>query len=131
MTNGDQIALTLPADDAFQRVAHLVLGGLASRHDLTVEALEDLTLALDTLLERYGDSVDEITVRMGIADGLIRMDVGPFADADVRAEIEHAADDELDVHRILAAVCDDVTVTDGDAGQWVALTKRADGERRR
>src|SRR5207302_905257 len=84
----DKIALTLPADDAFQRVAHLVLGGLASRHDLTVETLEELTLALDTVLERYGDAIDQVTVQMGIADGVITMDVGPFGEDEFRSEIE-------------------------------------------
>ena len=104
----DKIALTLPADDAFQRVAHLVLGGLASRHDLTVETLEELTLALDTVLERYGDAIDQVTVQMGIADGVITMDVGPFGEDEFRSEIESESDD-LDVHRILSAVCDGVS----------------------
>ena len=119
----DKIALTLPADDAFQRVAHLVLGGLASRHDLTVETLEELTLALDTVLERYGDAIDQVTVQMGIADGVITMDVGPFGEDEFRSEIESESDD-LDVHRILSAVCDGVSVSDRDGGHWVELTKR-------
>src|SRR5439155_756352 len=115
-------ALTLPADDAFQRVAHLVLGGLASRHDLTVETLEELTLALDTVLERYGDAIDQVTVQMGIADGVITMDVGPFGEDEFRSEIESESDD-LDVHRILSAVCDGVSVSDRDRG--VELTTYA------
>ena len=123
----DEIQLTLPADDAFQRVAHLVLGGLASRHDLTVETLEDLTLALDTLLERYGDGIDEVTVRVNMEDGSVRMEVGPFGDFDVRNDVERESDDALDVHRILAAVCDDFSVDDGPGGQRVSLTKRVDG----
>ena len=42
----DEISLTLPADDAFRRVAHLVLGRLAVRLDLTFESLEDLRAGL-------------------------------------------------------------------------------------
>ena len=53
--SGDEISLTLPADDAFHSVAHLVLGGLAVRLDLTFENLEDLELAIDALLERSTD----------------------------------------------------------------------------
>jgi len=52
--SGDEICLTLPADEAFHGVAHLVLGGLAVRLDLTYENLQDLELALDALLERSG-----------------------------------------------------------------------------
>ena len=47
----DTITLTLPPEREFQRVAHLVLGGLAVRLNLTLEALEDLQLALDGLLD--------------------------------------------------------------------------------
>lgn len=120
----DEIELTLPADDAFHRVAHLVLGGLASRHDLTVETLEDLTLALDTLFDRYGDHVDDVTLRMRIDDDEMHVDVGPFAGVDVRSEIERESADSLDVHRILSAVVDNVAVEDRDGAQWVQLEKR-------
>ncbi len=48
----DEITLTLPRAPEFQRVAHLVLGGLAVRLNLTVEHLEDLQLALDAVLDR-------------------------------------------------------------------------------
>ena len=62
----DQITLTIPRGPDFQRVAHLVLGGLAARMNLTIENLEDLQLALEALLDG-GDSVNgdgSITVRM-------------------------------------------------------------------
>ena len=123
----DEIALTLPADDAFHRVAHLVLGGLATRHDLTVETLEDLTLALDTLLERYGDTGDEVTVRVRFGDERVEMEIGPFVGTDVRAAIDRVSEGELDLHRILAAVCDDASVENRDHGEWVRLTKRVPG----
>ena len=48
----DEITLTIPRDAEFHRVAHLVLGGLAVRLDLTIENLEDLQLALDAILAR-------------------------------------------------------------------------------
>ncbi len=119
----DEISLTLPADEAFHRVAHLVLGGLAVRHELTYEHLEDIELALDTLLER-GDDGCEVTVRVQIGDGELRTLVGPF-DTDVLAELEHDAGEALDLRRILEAVCDRVDVADG----WIELTKRINGSR--
>lgn len=124
----DEIALTLPADEAFTRVVHLVLGGLAVRLDLTVEVLEDLELGLDTLLERFETAAaDEVTVRIRIGDGELHTLVGPFT-ADIRKEVEHETDD-LDLRRILRAVAERVEVTDGDGGQWVELTKRVSGSR--
>ncbi len=116
----DEISLTLPADEAFHRVAHLVLGGLAVRLDLSFEHLEDLELALDTLLKQSGEEGD-VTVRVRVLDDELRTTVGPFTS--VRAELEEY-DDSLNLHRILDAVCDRVEITEADEGQWVELTKR-------
>jgi hypothetical protein len=128
--NVDKIALTLPADDAFHRVAHLVLGGFADRHNLTVEALDELTLALDTVLERYGENADEVTVRVGIVGDEVHTEVGPFKDTNVRAELERETAGALDLGRILSALCDGVSVSDRDGSEWVELRKsveRAEG----
>jgi anti-sigma regulatory factor (Ser/Thr protein kinase) len=119
----DEIRLTLPADDAFHSVAHLVLGGLAARLNLTFENLEDLELALDSLLERPSDG-REVTLRVVVSDGELRMIVGPFTG--VREEFEQGGADSLNLGRILGAVCDTVEIQDRDGTQWVELTKRLD-----
>lgn len=119
--SGDEISLTLPADEAFHRVAHLVLGGLAVRLDLTFENLEDLELALDALLERTPRE-EEVTLRVRMADGELHTTVGPFAA--VRAELERGGSADLNLSRILGAVCDSVEITDRDGSEWVQLTKR-------
>lgn len=119
----DEICLTLPADDAFHGVAHLVLGGLAARLNLSFEAFEDLELALDTLLERLSDG-REVTVRVLVDDGKLRTIVGPFAA--VRAELGEGGTNALNLGRILGAVCDSVQIEDRDGSQWVELTKRLD-----
>lgn len=119
----DEICLTLPADDAFHGVAHLVLGGLAARLNLSFETLEDLELALDALLERPNDG-REVTVRVFVEDGELRTIVGPFTS--VRADLEEGGTNSLNLGRILGAVCDFVQVEDRDGSQWVELTKRLD-----
>ena len=120
--SGDEIQLTLPADDAFHSVAHLVLGGLAVRLNLTFESLEDLELALDALLERtQGD--DEIQLRVRVLDGELQTVVGPFAS--VRAELEDGGN-ALNLSRILSAVCDSVEISERDGAEWVELTKRVE-----
>jgi hypothetical protein len=121
--NVDEISLTLPADEAFHRVANLVLGGLALRLDLTFENLEDLELALDTLLERSGGG-ENVTVRVRILNGELQTVVGPFES--VRAELEAGSEDSLNLRRILATVCDRVEIADRDGAQWVELTKRVE-----
>ena len=119
----DEICLTLPADDAFHSVVHLVLGGLAARLNLSFETLEDLELALDTLLERPSDG-REVTVRVFVEDGELRTIVGPFTA--VRSELGEGGTNSLNLGRILGAVCDSFQIEDRDGSQWVELTKRLD-----
>jgi hypothetical protein len=119
--SGDQISLTLPADEAFHRVAHLVVGGLAVRLDLTFEHLEDLELALDALLERPS-AEHALTVSVHVLDGELRTTVGPFTA--MRAELDRGGAAALNLSRILGAVCDSVAVTDRNGSEWVELTKR-------
>jgi hypothetical protein len=114
----DEISLTLPADQAFHRVAHLVLGGLAGRLELTYESLEDLELALDALLARRGDGGD-VTLRVRVADDELHTAVGPFG-PEVLRELEHEAGEALDLRRILDAVSDRVQISDG----WIEFAKR-------
>ncbi len=115
----DEITLTLPRDADFHRVAHLVLGGLAVRMDLTVENLEDLQIALDSLLGRSELEEGDVTVRMAVCDGALETYVGPLP-ASVLDEIEREQDNELSLRRVLDSTVDDVHV-DGDT---VRLTKK-------
>jgi hypothetical protein len=115
----DEITLTIPRDADFHRVAHLVLGGLAVRMDLTVENLEDLQIALDSVLGRSELEDGDITVRMALHDGALETIVGPLP-ASVLDEIEREQDDALSLRRVLESTVDDVHV-DGDS---VRLTKK-------
>jgi hypothetical protein len=115
----DEITLTIPRERDFHRVAHLVLGGLAVRLDLTIENLEDLQLALDAVLDRTDPAIGEITVRMAVRDGELQAVVGPLTRR-LLDEIESEADDGLGIRRVLESTVEDVHV-DGD---WVRLTKK-------
>jgi hypothetical protein len=115
----DEIVLTLPVEEEFQRVAHLILGGLAVRLDLTFEHLEDMQLALDGLLERRSDS--PVTVAVTVDDGHLSTRVGPFADGAL-ADLDHD-DSPVGLRRILETVVDTFEVEDRDGAQWVRLTK--------
>jgi hypothetical protein len=124
----DEITLTIPRDADFHRVAHLVLGGLAIRMDLTVENLEDLQIALDSILGRSELADGDITVRMALRDGALETRVGPLP-LELLDEIEREQDHELSLRRVLESTVDDVHV-DGDT---VRLTKKvaAGGENAR
>jgi len=115
----DEIVLTLPREPDFQRVTHLVLGGLAVRLDLTIENLEDLQIALDTILARVDPAAGDITVRMRVTEGELETIVGPLTQR-LLDEIEHEGDGGLGVRRVLDSTVEDVHVD----GEWVRLTKK-------
>ena len=126
MTPSDEITLTLPAERDFFRVAHLVLGGLAVRLNLTFESLEDLQLALDGLLEREPGN-GEMTVCVSVGTGVLETLVGPFGDEErLREELEREPGDDVTLRRVLDAVVDEVALERRDGGQWVRLTKRVE-----
>jgi hypothetical protein len=120
----DEITLTLPRLRPYTRIAHLVLGGLAVRLDLTFESLEDLQLALAGLLDRP-DGEGFVTLTLSVEPERIRATVGPFGDA-VRAELERDETGEgegVGLRRVLDTVVDDVALGSRADGYWVELTK--------
>jgi hypothetical protein len=117
----DEITLTVPRERPFYAVAHLVLGGLAVRLNLTLESLEDLQVALAGLLERA--DAKEVTVRMRVMERELEAELGPFDGTDLRNELEREPGDELGLRRILDTVVDDVRVEGRQDGAWVVLRK--------
>jgi len=116
---GDEIILTIPREEPFHEVAHLVLGGVAARLDLTFESIDDLETALDAVLERAAEDGD-VTVQLRLADGAIVTRVGPFAADRLRAELERDSSDDVTLRRILDTVVDSYEL---DADGWLELTK--------
>ena len=117
----DEITVTIPRERPFGAVAGLVLGGVAARHSLTLDVLDDLQLALETLLERE-EHEGEVSVVLRVADGSIHTSVGPFARASL-AELEDETDAGLGLRRLLTTVVDTVELAERDGGCWVDLHK--------
>jgi len=117
----DEITLVIPAQDDFRPIVHLVIGGLAVRLDLTMDALEDLQVALDALLTRRDDE-GEVTVRVVFDDEVMRANVGPLPST-ILEDIERDGN-ELGLRRVLETVCDTFQVEDHGGELWVQLTKQ-------
>ena len=116
----DEIVLRLPRERPFFGVAHLVLGGLAVRLDLSFEQLEDVQVALAELLEQH-ENGDDITVSVTVEGGVLRASVGPF-DETLATDLERDGG-PVGLRRVLDTVVDSVEVTDRDGQPWVVLTK--------
>lgn len=116
----DEIRLVLPAEEDFRHIAHLVVGGLGVRLDLTYDALEDLQVALGALLGCRDDD-GEIVVTVSADRGGVRASVGPFGTGSLEALT--ADGDGIGLRRVLDTVTDGFDVEERDGSSWVELSK--------
>ena len=122
------IELRIPNERPFHGVARLVVGGLAARHNLSYEALEDLQLALATILE--GDEYstgDAICVELEVTEEAIAMAIGPVNGDAVRADLQNSAEGDLGLGRLLGTLVEDAGVEAREDGDWLCLSKRVRG----
>ena len=119
----DEFTIHIPRERPFSAVADLVVGGIAARHDVTLDVLDDIQLALDALLE-YDDADDgEVGIVLRVADDTIEASVGPLAQKTAAALEEEAAGDGVGLRRLLETTMDSVSLSDRDGGPWVDLRK--------
>ena len=120
----DVVTLQLPRERDFFGVAHLVLGGLGARLDLTYDVLEEMTTAIDELLNQR-EVTDDVTLTVKIEEGALSATVGPFSSR--VAEELHTSDTGLGLRRVLETTVDAVAVSEHDGGHWVELRKSVEG----
>lgn len=116
----DEIRLVIPAEEDFRPIAHLVAGGLAARLDVTYDDLEDLQVGIEALLA-LRDDLGELVVSLSADEATLRASLGPFS---AEALHEGGPDGGLDIHRVLATVCDTHEIEEREGACWVDLTKR-------
>jgi hypothetical protein len=121
---GDEITLTIPREQPFHEVAHLVLGGFAARLNLTFESLDDLETALDAVLERAATD-GHVTVKLRLEEGTICAAVGPLPVESLRPELERDPGADVTLRRVLDTVVDGYEL-DGDG--WLELRKHVEQE---
>jgi hypothetical protein len=109
----DTIELTVPAERRFLGVVNLVLGGLGSRLDLPFERIDDLQLAVDSVLAQGDSSVSgTLTVEVAVDDSRLAVRVGPLVDGG-------ASDDGL--KRVLATLVSSAWPLDRQGREWIEL----------
>ena len=113
----DTIVLTIPTASEFRGVASLVLGGVGSRLDLPFERMDDLQLAVLSMLD--ASRTDDVSVEIRAEDGHVAVSVGPLRDG---------AEDDAGLALVLTRLTNRVESARRDDGPWVTVVvARADG----
>ena len=112
----ERVIVEFPATAGYRGVGRLVLGGLSARFELPVDRVEDLLLALDSLLSQEL-AADAVTMEAIAGPSGLRARVGPFTSS----QVEDAA-----VARVLNPLVDEVIEQDASDGYWVELGVSAD-----
>lgn len=120
--DGGVVTISIPREAGFATVAGLVVGGIAARHEMTIDVLDDLQLALDTLLEHEEADEGEISLVVQVDGESIEAAVGPVG-PDVVSALEQDDDHGIGLRRLLRSTVDDVSVAERDGGHWVELRK--------
>jgi hypothetical protein len=111
----DRIVLTLPGAPKLRGVATLVLGGIGSRLDLPYEKVDDLQLAVLSVLST-GD-VERVTIEVDVNGEAVDVSIGPLAAGVAR---------DRGLRRVLERLVDGVepsprTSGDGAPEEWISL----------
>ena len=124
-TSDNAVRITVPARAEFLHVVRTVVGSVAARHDLTIDAIEDLRIAVDEacaqLLATRGSSV---TVEIApVGDGV---DAVCSTDADVATWPPEGIQHSL-ATQVLQGLADSVAWERTAAGPSVRVGKRSVG----
>jgi hypothetical protein len=113
----DTILLTIPTASVYRGVASLVLGGVGSRLDLPYERMDDLQLAVLSMLD--ASNGEDASVEIRAEDGHVAVSVGPLRDG---------AEDDAGLTLVLMRLTDGIEAARRDDGSWLTVfVARADG----
>lgn len=124
----DAVRLTVPYARPYYSVVRLVVGGLAARLDFPYEHVEDVQIALETLLGGDGYVVGEdVTVEVSVGENGLEILVGPLdarrLERELAAELD--ASRGLGLRRLLSTVTGGFDLERRDGREWVRMRKDA------
>jgi len=121
LNTSQTVTLTIPGELRFVGIARLFVGGLAARLDLGYETMDDLQLALESVLGK-AELGEEITLEAHVEGEGLSILVGPLRRDPLEAGAPHA--ERLELQRLLAALVAEAESTTRGDGCWLRLDVR-------
>lgn len=112
MTEKESFVLTIPTTTRFQGVATLVLGGIGSRLDLPYERMDDLQLAVLSLLAAGREDHISVEVEVEAEKEAMSVSVGPLA---------AGSNSDEGLARVLQRLADSIESVQRDGNEWLTL----------
>ena len=122
----DSVLLSFPRDSRYYSVARLVVGGIAAPLQMSYDALDDLQLAISSLLDHedlaLGAPEEEVQLRLTVDDSRLSAAIGEFAAGSLDKAFDRQGG-EMGLRRLLDTIVDEVAIDSTSDGEWVTLTK--------
>jgi hypothetical protein len=116
-----RITLTIPGERRYIGIVRLFVGGLATRLDLGYDTMDDLQLALESIL-RKSAPLGKITLEACIEDDSVSILVGPLNADPLQSDASRP--DTLELERLLSALVAGAESIPRDGGSWLRLDVR-------
>ena len=107
----DRIVLSVPPGSEFHGTLRLVVGGIGARSQLGYEQVNELQLAVESVVSHRRPSGPAVVVQADVDDRSVSLLVGPF-------EIE----DDTAGLRVAEKLVDSVGVVTLEDGEWLELS---------
>ncbi|MCW2961546.1 MAG: hypothetical protein JWM90_1933 [Thermoleophilia bacterium] len=125
------VALRFPRDSRYYAVARLVVGGMAAPLQMSYDALDDLQLAISSLLDHEELTLtaadgDDVELRLEVSEHELVASLGNFALGGLERAFQEGSGpgSQLGLKRLLDTIVDGVSVDADGTGERVSLTKR-------
>lgn len=106
----DTIILSIPSSPRMRSVATLVIGGMGSRVELPYEKIDDLQLAVLSVLPAAADA--QVTLEVAASDDALSLEIGPLVTG------SHA---DPGLRPVLERLVDSVEPATRDGREWLTL----------
>jgi len=83
----DTVCLEVPRDAGFLPLLHLVLGGIASRRSFSFDDLDDIQLAVDSVLAEDVPPRGTLSMAVTVSDDAIKVRLEPLRNSDLRVTL--------------------------------------------
>jgi hypothetical protein len=120
--NAEKVTLTIPGERRFIGIARMFVGGLAARLDLGYETMDDLQLALESVLQK-AELGETVTLQAAVDGEAVSILVGPLVRDPLQA-VDGNRPDAIELERLLAALVAGSQTVDGEGGCWLRLDVR-------